>query len=193
MEQPIEIKEYPNGIVAEIRNEPDPQDPREWDNVGTMVCSHKRYSLGDKYPFAWDAFESWETVQDALVANEGPMLILPLYMMDHSGLTVATHPFGGEYGRWDSGQIGFIFVTEKKYKSEGFTEEQARSYLLNEVTLYNQYLQGDCYYFTVKKKTVCPHCLETKTEILDSCGGYYGTDFKENGIYDAIEAEVKNA
>jgi hypothetical protein len=29
----------------------DPQGPREWDNMGKMVCWHRRHDLGDKHDF----------------------------------------------------------------------------------------------------------------------------------------------
>ena len=34
-----------NGKVLEIYFDSSPQNPRNWDNLGTMVCLHRRYSL----------------------------------------------------------------------------------------------------------------------------------------------------
>jgi len=34
----------------EIEPDLDPMDPREWDNLATMVCWHRRYNLGDEQP-----------------------------------------------------------------------------------------------------------------------------------------------
>lgn len=39
-------KHYKLLIVAPF----EPMSPREWDNIGTMVCWHKRYDLGDEQP-----------------------------------------------------------------------------------------------------------------------------------------------
>jgi hypothetical protein len=36
----------------EIAYDTDPQNPREWDNLGTMVCWHRRYSLGDDHTYS---------------------------------------------------------------------------------------------------------------------------------------------
>ncbi len=33
--------------LLHVMNDNDPIDPRSWDNVGTMACFHRRYSLGD--------------------------------------------------------------------------------------------------------------------------------------------------
>ena len=44
-------------ILAEAHNQEyririmpdyDPSSPREWDNLGIMICSHRRYNLGDE-------------------------------------------------------------------------------------------------------------------------------------------------
>ena len=39
-----DMKKYELKIVQDT----DPESPRTWDNLGTMVCFHKRYELGDK-------------------------------------------------------------------------------------------------------------------------------------------------
>lgn len=39
-----------NGYIIRILYDIEPGSPREWDNVGTMVCWHNRYNLGDEQP-----------------------------------------------------------------------------------------------------------------------------------------------
>jgi len=34
-------------LKLEIEQDSSPESPRTWDNLGTMVCFHKRYDLGD--------------------------------------------------------------------------------------------------------------------------------------------------
>ena len=34
--------------LVRIKRDDYPQNPREWDNLGTMVCGHRRYCLGDE-------------------------------------------------------------------------------------------------------------------------------------------------
>ena len=36
----------------EIAFDTDPQSPREWDNLGTMVCWHNRHSFGDDHSYS---------------------------------------------------------------------------------------------------------------------------------------------
>ena len=35
-----------------IKSDLNPESPREWYNIGTMVCWHSRYQLGDETPAA---------------------------------------------------------------------------------------------------------------------------------------------
>ena len=35
-------------VVLSIYFDSCPTNPREWDNLGTMVCGHRRYDLGDE-------------------------------------------------------------------------------------------------------------------------------------------------
>src|SRR6187402_3409459 len=44
-------KEEIGEFTLEIISDDDPMSPREWDNIGTMVCFHKRYTLGDKHDY----------------------------------------------------------------------------------------------------------------------------------------------
>jgi len=41
-----------NGVkTAVILRDSDPINPREWDNVGSMICWHSRYNLGDTHNY----------------------------------------------------------------------------------------------------------------------------------------------
>lgn len=40
-----------NGFRLLIIQQEYAEDPRNWDNLGTMVCFHKRYDLGDKHDY----------------------------------------------------------------------------------------------------------------------------------------------
>lgn len=46
MSYTYEEEEY-RGCTIRIEQDDNPESPREWDNVGTMVCFHDRYNLGD--------------------------------------------------------------------------------------------------------------------------------------------------
>ena len=46
-EEPIEVLDI-DGFKVKIFHDSAPQSPREWDNLGTMVCWHRKYCLGDE-------------------------------------------------------------------------------------------------------------------------------------------------
>jgi hypothetical protein len=159
--------------TIELHNEDDAESPREWDNLGTMACFHNRYNLGDKHDFA-DAEGLTEAMQK-LTKKGG--IVLPLYLYDHSGITMATKPFGD---RWDSGQVGYIYVTQDRIMNEyGATDQaaynKARHLLEGEVNDYDKYLRGEVYYVVVTS----PDC-----KISESISGFYD---EKDAIADAKE------
>jgi len=156
--------------LIEIYPDSSPDSPREWDNLGTMVCFHKRYDLGDKHDYCSSNYDSWEEMKEDIIKTENVYTILPLYLYDHSGITMSTSPF---HCPWDSGQVGFIFVSKDKVKKEGIDETKVEQYLKGEVETYDQYIMGDVYGYKVFEVSTCDHGHEHKEE-LDSCWGFYG-------------------
>jgi hypothetical protein len=157
----------------EVVQDTEPMNPRtDWDNLGTMVCFHKRYDLGDKTDYRSKDYDSWDELKEGIVKNEGEVTILPLYLYDHSGITISTSPFDCN---WDSGQIGFIFVSKYKIKKEGIDETKVEEYLKGEVETYDQYLTGEVYCYEVYEIETCDKGHEHKT-LVESCGGYFGEE-----------------
>ena len=158
--------------------------PREWDNIGQMVCFHKRYTLGDEHSYDSDDYNSWDEFEKALHKEHDIAVILPLYLYDHSGITMKTTGFSCG---WDSGQVGFIFVTKDKVRKEYNVKrisksllDKVESLLKSEVYTYDQYLTGDTYWFEL---------VDENGNTLDSCGGFFGRDPKENGMSDYVDLE----
>jgi len=173
--------ELTNNRVLEIFQDDCAPNPRkEFDNVGTMICFHRRYNLGDED----HGFDTPEDVQEYLSENPD-VIALPLYLMDHSGVSMSVKPFGCP---WDSGQVGVIIVTPEKLKSECIKREKAIGILTGEVKTYNQYLTGDVYGFMLQEITKCDCCGESKLEVIDSCCGFFGFDL-ENICYQAELSE----
>lgn len=148
--------------TLKIEQDMDPMNPREWDNVGTLVCFHNRYDLGDKKPPECADVEDAKAYAEQVVKAGG--VVLPLYLYDHSGITISCAPFSCP---WDSGQIGFIYATAEKIKAEGITPEQAVKNLQSEVEVYDQYLIGDVYGFILE---------DEDGEHVASCWGFYGEE-----------------
>lgn len=193
-------------VILQDTDPENPRDPSYQENLGNMVCWHKRYNLGDKhnwddpidfaqdlalkntnwsellqyikdghtkdlrlmpegegyqlqyrsmfdnnkwsdmdgFKFPADFSDSaaiskrvWDEAQgeitDVLKEMYTPELIalckdkvaiLPLYLYDHSGLTMSTSDFGD---RWDSGCVGFIYMDKDTAMKEiGMAGDEVR-------------------------------------------------------------------
>ena len=154
-----------------IDHENYPENPREWDNFSTMVCFHRRYNLGDKHTYNHHDYNGWDEMEKDIIKNENVGVILPLYLYDHGGITISTTPF---HCNFDSGQIGFIYVSRKTIfeNIRGYKiltkklKEIVTERLLNELKCYDQYLQNEVYSFEIVKDD----------ERVEYCGGYYDLD-----------------
>ena len=175
-------------IRLDIVYDEDPMNPRtELENLGTMVCFHNSYSLGDKHNFKQSHYSNWEELKEDIY-NQGAVIVLSLYLYDHSGITISTSPFSCP---WDSGQIGFIYVTRKQildlFGAKKLTKklkEKAAEYLLSEVETYDQYLTGDAYGF----KLPLVDTNGDEIEELDSCWGYFGKEGRNDIISEQVTA-----
>jgi len=161
----VNIIEY-RGFWIKTEQDKDATSPRENDNIGTMVCSHRKYNLGNIQNMDQDEFDK--------IRNSLEYISLPIYMYEHSGITISTKPFNSYF---DSGLLGMIYVEIEKAKKEWgelFSIQTVENGLNAEVEEYNQYLTGDVWCYFVYDKN--PEENED-SEPLDSCCGFYGEDF----------------
>lgn len=221
-----------------IEHDDGAENPRENDNLGTMLCWHRDYNLGDKNTYKSkephevmlsiisDYNEDFEnqlnekdlTSKEYFAAIEEEFekyhVVLPLYLYDHSGITMSTGPFGC---RWDSGQVGFIYISHKTAYAElggdAFDDkttwttdksQRCREIMEGEVKVYDQYLTGQVYGFTIEKlvyefeipdEEVDVENDDLPWEYDDSCWGFFGDDLdgdEANGMMDHIGGS-KNA
>jgi hypothetical protein len=200
-----DIEEY-KGYKIIIDYDQEPMNPRtEWDNRSTMVCWHSRYNLGDLenrrpisenyrepidllYELAgvdrdeyqdeqYEKTGKWDDMDTAdlykLIEEKGT-IISTLYLYDHSGITISMGSFSCP---WDSGPVGYIYMTKETVLKEwGEGEEayeRARNCMKGEVEVYDNYLTGEVYSFKIE---------DPDGEEIDSCSGYYGNDGKEDMI-----------
>lgn len=121
-------------------------NPREHCNLGKMFCLHQKYIIGDKHNYSGNDFSSWEEVKE-FIEEDDVVVILPVYMYEHSGIAISTESF---HCRWDSGQIGYIYATKKDVLNEyGEVNEEVinkvTGILKEEVNIYDKYLNGEVY------------------------------------------------
>lgn len=178
----------------------DAGSPRCESDVGVMVCRHRRYSLGDEQTTCDSLRELRESLEE-----DGALLIRPLYLFDHGGLSISMEDFGD---RWDSGCVGFIYTTQAKMLEHynGVDLGRALEDMRAEVRVYDMYLQNEVYEYVVKVRTPTlpgvadvdkapdePGFLTDWDAVPgeDSYGCYYGSDDRESGLLgDAVGDEA---
>ena len=179
-------EEY-KGYRIEIVPDDDPINPRDWDQLGTMVCFHNRYNLGDKHDLKAGDFNGWDSLENYIRKELEGYIILPLYLYDHSGITMNTTGFSCG---WDSGQVGFIYITAEKIRHEYSAKriskklkERITGYLVNEVEEYDQFITGDVWGYQIYKGD--------SEEESDSCWGHFGEDYCLKTAKEAVDVLVE--
>ena len=193
------IETIVNGnFTAKIIHDFDPMNPRtEMDNVGTIICRGNQYNLGDDTQTAeMDDCGSWDEVEKLIRKEYGKdAIMLPVYIYDHSGITINTTGFSCN---WDSGRIGTIVVSRKKAREEYGMKlitksnlEKVLNYLKGEIETYDQYLTGDVYGYSITEQMVDDEG-EEYDEDRDSCWGFYGLKYVTEEATTILENYVKN-
>jgi len=145
--------------VVEIVRDPDPQSPRkDCSFLSGIAHWHRKYDLGEKIERMTEA-EMREHESDIIA-------ILPLYLFDHSGIAINTTGFSC---RWDSGQVGWAFVTRDSAEQLGcadWSEEKLLAAIVDEVETYNRFITGEVFGYCI---------LDATGEEISACWGYFGT------------------
>lgn len=120
-----------------------------------------------------------------LVREHGARVILPLFLYDHSGITMSTGGrldtgadnfdrrgrFTGDGAGWDTSSVGVIFDTTESRERCGWeerTDEEIEADLDSEVAVYATYLEGGVYGYSVLDNN---GDLDGKGKVIESCGG----------------------
>lgn len=142
---PVAWREEMDGLVAEIEYEQGDTsfaNPRDYEcNLGVMLCWHTDYVLGDKQFVDGAGRGAVETRYDrsdfdsigelaARLIEDGAVCVLPLYLLDHSGLSISagagyvgrgdtasggSDEFGNARG-WDTSLVGVIYTTPERIR-----------------------------------------------------------------------------
>lgn len=209
MEKQIVETKYGDYTISIMYDDDAPNPRTDWEPFGKMICFHRRYNLGDKHNYLDpDDFlfnlSNWDEDKDgefnAVKAQEKinkDNVMLPLFLYDHSGITMSTSPFGD---RWDSGQVGWIYASKNEIcenwcvsdwndmiggseNGEDISAKQrAKSLLKAEVETYDEFLTGRVYRFQV---------IDPDGEQIDSCSAYFG-DHETSGLLDDANAAIDN-
>lgn len=149
-----------DNITLNIYYDENAESPREWDNLGTITAKNSRYNLSDI-----EAYKDF---------NRKDSIYLPVYAYIHSGITISTSPFSCP---WDSGQIGYIYVSKDKVRKEFNVKkitkkirEQVIKILNSEIKVYDLYLKGEVYGYEIIEDN----------EVIESCWGFIGEPTQDN-------------
>jgi hypothetical protein len=90
----IETIEMSHGIVVKLYPDDSEDSPREWSNLGRMYWWHPDYRLGGKEdePFDQSDHASMEDAARYLFTERKATCVLPLFLLDHSGISIRTGP-----------------------------------------------------------------------------------------------------
>lgn len=190
MHDPVFEEAY-QGHTIKIYHDPDAESPREWSNLGTLICWHRRYRLGDSHQFESpeaflrdlaDVSDQSDLSLDRLRDRaDRKSVLLPVFLYDHSGLAINTIGF---HCPWDSGQVGFVYATLEAVRTEFGVKrvtkalrEKAEDILRGEIVTYDAYLGGRVYGYVI----------EQDGEEVDACWGFVG-DYETGCLPEAREA-----
>ena len=170
----------------------DNDNPRQWDNMGTMILNHKNYNLGDDDY----GIETYEELVDYLKEQEAE-IVVKVWGYDHGGLSISTTRSGQFADEWDSGLLGVIYATKndilenftgwnsygirkpmRKYLTKKLRKMATRS-LESEVRTYNRYLNNEI---------VCYTLYDKDGKEIDRLSGIYILDNEDE--LDAVLSEI---
>lgn len=177
------MKETYKGYTIKIEQDESALDPRkEFNNLGIFLLSHRRYNVANETNIDLNDHKTPDSVLKAVEQEYGKCLILPVHMYDHSGVILNTTGFDC---KWDSGQLGLIFVPYEKIRKEYSVKRVTKKTfaivkdnLITEVETYGAYLNGDVYGYVI---------INASNEETDSCWGYYGCDHEKSGLMEAAK------
>ena len=163
-----------NGYSIEIEQDTGRDDsPRDWDNLGTILYTGTRYTLGDKQV---DREEMIDIIGDP------DYIHLPVYAYIHGGVTINTT---GYRSYFDSGMCGIIYVSKADVREE-FGKQRISKKLMalvlkvlrGEIEVLDQYYTGDVWGYTV---------TDERGELVDSCWGFYGHEYCKQEAIDIAD------
>lgn len=174
--------------VAFIVNDDSPENPRDFGTLGTIVTVELRsYRLGD---------EILNRHELKRIEQDKNKIVLPLYLYDHTGISLDTKPF---FCPWDSKQIGLIYVDKERVRREYNVKrisskltEKVKQALNAEVEIFSEYANGDVFgFFTYEiKEGISPDEIESQYDerltFVDSCFGFYGYNQAAECCFEAV-------
>lgn len=145
---------------------------KHWETVATFINP-----IAEREETVSDVILEYMDTAGLFRLAEYENIILPLHLLDHSGLSMSTGSFGD---KWDSGQVGWIYANKGEAAAalgipKGEVENRATEIMESEVSEYNSYIRGECYGFQLYQNGM----------EVDSCWGFVGSP-------DALKADIES-
>lgn len=128
------------------------------------IClSNRRYQFKNTTDIDFEEYSSFEQIKNALEKKYKDYQIIPIYMMDHSGVSFSSC----RTCQWDSGQIGYILIPNQT-DDEWFDLDMF-------FEIWTAYSNGHVYQFEILD--ICPCCDQASNmEDRGVLGGYISID-----------------
>ena len=192
----------PNGnkVQAELVYDPDADNPRDCDNLGTILIapdkSHWIASPDDivdtSIHLGKNPFEHWDNIRrEQLKLKKSAIAIAyPITKYQHGEISLQ---LGYKRG-WDYTVSGFVYVTKdqvrKCYGVKRITKSviaRAKNRLQDELDTLTGWLNGECYGWQIKEYALTDDGLDwEEVDTLDNCWGYLDRDYAFDSMKDAL-------
>jgi hypothetical protein len=150
------------------------------------------------------------SIVEYLVREHGAKVVLPLFVYEHSGITMScganlvtsednlrsTGRFVGDDAGWDTSTVGVIYDTTETHKERGdgedLTVEQIVECLTSEVAYYAAYLEGSVFgYEVIQAEPDEDGDVDLDSgEVLDGCWGFLELNVHSDDAYIRQEAKA---
>lgn len=193
------------------------EDPRSWDNLGTMLCCHPNYRLGDcnsnreteeeLIKLCHKYGKTDEGIDDMsfggivrFILGQNDICGLPLWLYDHSGISISA----GKVDDWDSSFVGLIFVDKETFfaqtcrKDDCDWKKEAEKILRGEIKTYDDFLEGNVYQWVLYEPVVVieqtldgkelSRKIDKEGTLVDSMSGFYNPTLED--IKDYFDFEI---
>ena len=198
----------PNGnkVQAELIYDQHADNPRECDNLGTILIapnkSHWIASRDDVVDtsicLGKNPYEHWNNLRrEQLKLKKSEIAIAyPITKHEHGSISLS---LGYKQG-WDYGVVGFVYITKEQvrkcYGVDRITKsiiERATKCLQSELDMLTHWLNSDCYGWQIKEYALTDDGLDwEEVDTLDNCWGYLDQDYAFGSMKDALNYLAPN-
>ena len=188
-----------NKVQAELVYDQDATNPREGDNLGTiLIAPNKSHWVANRdsavdisIPQGNNPFQHWENLrrEQLKIKKSDIAIAYPITKYEHGAISLSL----GYTRGCDYGIVGFIYVTKETLrKCFGVTRitksiiAQAESCLQEELDMLTGWLNGDCYGWQIKEYAQGDDGLDWEVGTLDACWGYLDQAHALDDMQDAL-------